>query len=181
MALRSAYGLGALLQGALLQIKNSLGNARIQILSKTGGIQEIYFADLSSEGDFFDISSPGNGTLELYSKVPPGGSWVKIGIIGGGRVVTEVDDDHTLVVTAGATSDIDGTVLFYGTTLTAVRTVTLTAAGAFEGQIWRIVRLAAADGGDGLDVGGLKTLALGEWCEVVFDGTAWQLVAFGAL
>ncbi len=99
-----------------------------------------------------------------------------------GRVVIEVDADHTLAVAADATSDIDGTVLLYNTALTVARTVTLTTAGAFAGMTWRVVRQAGATGAFDLDVGGLKTLsAAGQWCDVAFDGSAWVLVANGSL
>jgi hypothetical protein len=45
-----------------------------------------------------------------------------------------------------------------------------------------IVRKATATGAT-LDVGAgpLKSLAVGQWCEVEYDGAAWLLVAFGAL
>lgn len=69
----------------------------------------------------------------------------------------------------------------WNTPLTTNRTVTLTTTNAEDGLTWRVVRGTAATGGSTLDVGGLKTLAVGEWCDVTFDGSAYILTAFGAL
>lgn len=158
------------------------GTAFVRILSKdTGDLQELYFGDETANGDFFDISSPGDGTLELYSK-PPAGSWRLIGRMGNGNVVVRGDEDTALAVSAGATSAIDKTVVLYDTELTEARAVTLATALAHEGMSWRIVRQATATGAFDLDVGGLKTLGgASEWCDVVFDGTSWVLTAYGAL
>ena len=101
-----------------------------------------------------------------------------------GRVVVEVDSDHTLAVAADSTSDIDGTVLLYNTALTAARAVNLTVAGAVAGMTYRIVRQAGATGAFALNVGSgpLKNLsAASQWCDVTFDGTAWVLSANGSL
>jgi hypothetical protein len=99
-----------------------------------------------------------------------------------GRVRIVGDVDSTMVVDSTSTSDIDGTVLYYDSPIGAPRTVTLTGAGSVQGMFWKIVRSAAASGGSGIDVGpGLKTLAVGQWCEVVSNGTVWALVAFGSL
>jgi hypothetical protein len=104
------------------------------------------------------------------------------GAIGGGRTLTADDEDVTLAVTTSAsTSDIDRTLLVYTTPLTAPRAVTLTTAGAHAGMVWRVVRAVASTGGSALDVGGLIDLSGGGWCDVVFDGTSWVLVAFGGL
>jgi hypothetical protein len=71
----------------------------------------------------------------------------------------------------------------WATPLTANRAVTLSATNAYAGARWRIVRKATATGASTLDVGAgpLKSLAVGQWCEVEYDGAAWLLVAFGAL
>lgn len=96
-------------------------------------------------------------------------------------VVAAEDSAHTLAIsTAIATSDIDGTHLVYEDAITADRIVTLTTAGAIAGMRWRVTRLAASTGAFNIDVGGLKNLAVSEWCEVVYDGTAWELAQFGA-
>lgn len=65
----------------------------------------------------------------------------------------------------------------YGTALTAPRTVTLTTTGAQGNVGCRISRPAA--GASGLDVGGLVTLAAGEWCDVEFNGSAYEVTAKG--
>jgi hypothetical protein len=45
------------------------------------------------------------------------------------------------------------------------------------------VRKATATGAFNLNVGTgpLKALAVGQWCEVEYDGTAWFLSQFGSL
>lgn len=65
--------------------------------------------------------------------------------------------------------------------LTAARTVTLSTTSAKQGDRFRVMRSAACTGLFNLTVGSsLKVLtAPGQWCEVEFDGTAWQLVADG--
>lgn len=71
----------------------------------------------------------------------------------------------------------------WATALTANRAVTLSGTGVYNGAKFRIVRTAASTGAFTLDVGTgpLKSLAVGQWCEVEYDGAAWMLTAFGAL
>lgn len=71
----------------------------------------------------------------------------------------------------------------WNTELTANRTVGLQTQGAVKGSRFRIVREAGATGAFDLNVdSGLKLLSVaGEWCDVVFDGTAWRLMAAGSL
>jgi hypothetical protein len=75
----------------------------------------------------------------------------------------------------------------WNTPLTAVRAVTLTTASAtiWAGAKFRIVRTANATGASALNVGSgpLKALAVGQWCEVEYNGatSAWLLTAFGSL
>lgn len=65
-------------------------------------------------------------------------------------------------------------------TLTADRTLTLVTTDAVAGKTrFRIVRTGS--GAFNLSVGGLKNLATNTWCEVVFDGSAYVLTAYGAL
>jgi hypothetical protein len=61
--------------------------------------------------------------------------------------------------------------------------VTLSTTGAHNGARFRIVREAAATGASALNVGAgpLKALAAGQWCDVIFDGSAWRLVGSGSL
>ena len=101
-----------------------------------------------------------------------------------GRVRDAGDAAATLAAGTGASSDIDGTVLFYDVPIGADRAVTLTVAGAYAGMRWRIVREIAATGAFNVNVGVGPLTAMGtvgNWCEVTFDGTAWVLSAFGTL
>jgi len=79
------------------------------------------------------------------------------------------DADTTLTFGKSASTQI------YASPLTAPRTVTLSTIGALNGSRFRVVRQTTATGASGLSVGGLKTLAVGEWCDVEFSGTAWIL------
>jgi hypothetical protein len=65
--------------------------------------------------------------------------------------------------------------------LTTNRTVTLSSTGAVSGVKFRITRTSASTGAFTLSVGGLKSLSAGQWCDVEWDGAAWQLTAFGSL
>lgn len=69
----------------------------------------------------------------------------------------------------------------YDTTLTANRTVTLSATGSIKGDVVKVVRTGL--GAFTLDVGGLKTIASGTAAtvEATFDGSAWVLTGYGAL
>lgn len=67
------------------------------------------------------------------------------------------------------------------TPLSNNRIVTLSSTGIQVGVKWRAVRTSASTGAFTLNVGGLKSLAAGQWCDVEYDGSAWQLTAFGSL
>lgn len=69
--------------------------------------------------------------------------------------------------------------LFHTGTLTADRTITLGTANAATGAAIRVTRTGS--GAFNLSVGGLKNLATAEWCEVVYNGSAWALAAYGTL
>src|SRR5690606_38760821 len=72
----------------------------------------------------------------------------------------------------------------WDTELTADRAVTLSTAGAHPGARFRLVRGAGATGSFNLNIGTgpLKALASAStWAEVEYDGSAWVLVASGAL
>lgn len=65
-------------------------------------------------------------------------------------------------------------------TLTAGRTLSLsTGSGLLAGHRRRVTRTGG--GAFNLSVNGLKNLATNTWCEVVYDGAAWYLAAYGAL
>lgn len=76
---------------------------------------------------------------------------------------------------------VDAPTQQFATPLTTNRTVTLSSTNAFTGASFRVVRTAAATGASTLGVGGLKTLAAGQWAVVEYTGTAWLLTGFGAL
>lgn len=67
--------------------------------------------------------------------------------------------------------------------MAANRLVTLGTVGVVDGDMFKFTRTAAATGASTLNIGGLKTLAAGQWCEVVYSSTlaAWTLGAFGSL
>ena len=71
----------------------------------------------------------------------------------------------------------------WATPLTTDRAVTLSTTNAWSGAAFRITRTAAATGASNLNVGTgpLKALAVGTWCDVEFDGSAWLLTGYGAL
>lgn len=67
-------------------------------------------------------------------------------------------------------------VQYFGTTLTANRTITLPTSGVVNGDSFRIIR--KAPGAFTLSIGGLISLAVNEWAVVRYNGTAWILEAF---
>lgn len=109
----------------------------------------------------------------------------------GGSIVYNVDEylDDTLGLTdagdAGVTltaftSDI---VLRYNAAITVDRAVTLSTTDAVAGWKFTIIRSSLSTGAFNVNVGTgpLKVLRTGEWCSVVYDGTAWVLSEFGFL
>ena len=86
--------------------------------------------------------------------------------------------DNSVTLTVNG-SDVEQ---LFNTALTAGRTVTLSTTGALNGHRFRVVRGAGATGAFNLDVGGLKTLtAASQWCDVMYNGSAWVLRAYGTL
>ena len=78
-------------------------------------------------------------------------------------------------------SGVDALTQVFNTPLTTNRTVTLSATNAFTGASFKVVRQAAATGASTLSVGGLKTLAAGQWAVVEYGNGAWFLSSFGSL
>lgn len=100
----------------------------------------------------------------------------------GGVAVRVSGDRGDASVTVNPTTDVP--IQRFNTPLTAARTVTLVTQGVARGAWVRVVREAGAAGAFNLNVGTgpLKALtAASQWCDVVFDGTAWRLVAAGSL
>lgn len=85
------------------------------------------------------------------------------------------DNDATLTVGSSFPTNI------WRSPLTANRTITLSTTNAFSGAKFRINRTTGATGAFALDVGGLKSLSAGQWCDVEWDGSAWVVTAFGSL
>jgi hypothetical protein len=72
----------------------------------------------------------------------------------------------------------------WNTALTAARAVTLSTTNVKNGDTFKIIRTASATGAYNLNVGTgpLKALSsAGEWCEVMYDGSAWILTQYGSL
>lgn len=94
--------------------------------------------------------------------------------------VSTDNGDAAVTLTAGKNALVQR----FATVLTADRAVTLSTTGAYTGAAFRIVREATATGAFNLNVGTgpLKALGTaGTWVDVVFNGTAWQLTAYGSL
>lgn len=97
----------------------------------------------------------------------------------------ELDKKRQLVVNATDAAVVldaalsSGSVLLQTAPITENRVVTLP--GGRLGDRISVTRTAAATGAFNLDVGGLKDLAVGEWCEVIHNGSAWVLLQFGSL
>lgn len=89
----------------------------------------------------------------------------------------------TIATDADASADILATQsrlqIFHTGILTADRVLSLGTANAQTGSTIRVTRTGA--GAFNLSVAGLKNLATTEWCEVVYDGAAFALSAYGAL
>jgi hypothetical protein len=66
-------------------------------------------------------------------------------------------------------------------TLTANRAVTLSTTGAIQGQMFRVSRSGSGAFSLNVGTGPLIALATNQWCEVVYDGTAWYMSAYGPL
>ncbi len=73
----------------------------------------------------------------------------------------------------------DVSVQRFATALTADRTITLPTTGLVNGSGFRVVR--SATGAFTLNVGAATTLAAGQWCDVMYDGTDWVVTAKGTL
>jgi hypothetical protein len=104
------------------------------------------------------------------------GTWVPFALLNLGTSVTGATDaDVTLTPGNSRATQV------CAAPLTANRTMTLSTTNAFNGSTFRVTRTAASTGAFTLSVGGLKLLATGQWCDVVYNGSAWLLVAFGTL
>lgn len=85
------------------------------------------------------------------------------------------DAAATVTPTAAQTSLI----VFHTGTLTAGRTITLATASVTTGTVIRFTRTGS--GAFNLSIGGLKNLTVNTWADVIYNGVAWQMTAYGAL
>lgn len=117
------------------------------------------------------------GSMYMNSSSQPLG-WVT-GAASSGELISDDNGDSAKTIHA----QIDEQTQRWATEITADRAVTLSTTGAVNGSRFHIVREASATGAFPLNVGTgpLKALAVGQWCDVVYDGSAWTLVAFGSL
>jgi hypothetical protein len=126
-------------------------------------------------GDHVVNTAPGNGGPQGWTCTAAGspGTWAPSGFVP--SVVSYSDASPTL-------ADPPSVIRFTGT-LSAARTLALKPLVAgHAGRKVQVVRAAGNRGGTWpLSVNGLKELAAGAWCEVVWDGAAWVLVAGGTL
>lgn len=84
---------------------------------------------------------------------------------------------------AAATLTVQGSPNYqrWDTALTADRAVTLSTTEAYNGARFHIRRTGGGAFNLNVGTGPLKALAANQWCEVVYDGSAWRLFAFGSL
>jgi hypothetical protein len=122
----------------------------------------------AAAGQMIYCSDLGGGGGELNSD---GTSWRRASRSGAQTVATDAAFTLTTLTSAEEQKHTG--------TLTANRTVTLSATNAHTGSRFRITRTGS--GAFNLDIGGLKNLATNTWCEVIYDGAAWYLAAYGAL
>jgi hypothetical protein len=92
-----------------------------------------------------------------------------------GRMANVASTNQTLTVGGSArTINVTGP-------LTGNIAYTLSTSNAINGDRFRIVRATTATGAFTIDVGGLKSLSVGQWCDIEYNGSTWYLTAFGSL
>ena len=92
------------------------------------------------------------------------------------RQLVEMDTDAAYVAPANLG---DGSTILITTTVAAPRAMTLPT-NAYAGQNLRVARDAGATGAFDVTPDSLVGIAVGEWADFVYNGTAWVLVGFGA-
>jgi hypothetical protein len=156
----------------------------------SGNIQNYASAFIHEGGtgtrlSFFNNSAINNGDSQLFtstqiSKWAVGGNTNQGVLVHNADVISADKGDSSFTFNPG---DIEN-VIYYNTALTAARSVTLNTGGAWKGLRVRVVRSASATGAFNLNVGSgpLKALASAStWCDVMYNGSAWVLVANGSL
>ncbi|MDQ6436533.1 DUF2793 domain-containing protein [Mesorhizobium sp. LHD-90] len=122
----------------------------------------------SPAGQMVHCSDLGGGGGQVNSD---GSAWRRVSR--GGQQTVSSDADITLTVLTSAEEQR------HTGTLTANRTVTLSAANVYAGARFRLTRTGG--GAFNLSFGALKNLATNNWAEAVHDGSAWYLAAYGTL
>ena len=122
----------------------------------------------AAAGQMIYCSDLGGGGGQLVSD---GTSWRRASRSGQQAVATDAAFTLTTLISAERQKHTG--------TLTANRVVTLSTTNAYSGSLFHVTRTGA--GAFNLDIGGLKNLIQNTWCEVVYDGSAWYLAAYGAL
>lgn len=126
----------------------------------------------TTKGDIYWDSNPAvAGGAAFYRTVVTGTPGI-FGIVHLDGISADKGDAN-VTLTWGS---VESTVIF-STSLTANRTITL--AGGIRGAKMRITR--SATGAFNLDVGGVKTLTAGQWCDIQHNGTTWVCTAAGTL
>ena len=106
------------------------------------------------------------------------GNWMRIGEpnnVGVSKITADASATFTFTTLTAKSYQI------LTAAITANRTVTLSAVGAVDGTRAKFTRASSSTGAFNWDIGGLKNLAVGQWCEVDWDGAAWALTQFGSL
>ena len=166
---------------------------RVHGNSVAGGATQTYSSGIKQRSEVYANAIPTSGTWEVGDIVwyanpdwglPIGwvctvagtpGTWRPIIDRVPGTFTNWGDSDATLSPLGSLGTNL------WQSPLTANRTVTLSTTNAFSGCKFRVTRTAGSTGAFTLTVGGLKALSTGQWCDVEYTGTNWQLVAFGSL
>ena len=144
----------------------------------TGAGVNAYFIRAAGAGAIVNMLFNDNAQSGFTNPIATSGPVLFVKDVAATLFGTTLPGNASITLTAGASAQ---TVIF-NAVLTANRTVTLSTTNAQNGDMFRIVRTAAATGAFNIDVGGLKTLATaGLWCDVTYNGSAWVLTANGAL
>ena len=125
------------------------------------------------------LTAPATVTLTEYLRLD-GASYLQLW--NGAAFRRVKTDSYAAVATDAAftlTPVTDAANIRHTGTLTADRTITLSTTNAYAGATFRVTRTGS--GAFNLSVGGLKNLATNSWAEVVYDGSAWYLAAYGTL
>jgi hypothetical protein len=94
-------------------------------------------------------------------------------------IVTQLDETISTDAAATITAHLNAASILHTGTLTASRTISVSTSAAIAGDIFNIRRTGT--GAFPLVIGSLCALGTGEWCTLKYDGSAWVLLAFGAL